>query len=213
MPGTDLSPSNIVRLCWANTLKLYKVPLFCYVHQNHYCIPLFSFEQRLITFYLASKILILDKLRIFKMKTSLFKNQQRLLENYKNIAYYSPFWGCAGDLVEMVVKCIVGLFWGTNFQQSDKFVAQNSPTIHFDNNLHPVYRAAISKWWISDAISLTFAAAFVSSQCASKLFRAFFSSKWTGVIYVVTGILTTTKRPWERIKLFSSDYGETEFLF
>ena len=90
LPGTDISHSNIVRLCWANTLKLYKTPLFCYVYRNHCCIPLFSFEQGLIAFYLASKILILDKLRIFKMKTSLFKKEQRLSENYKIIAYYSP---------------------------------------------------------------------------------------------------------------------------
>ena len=69
------------------------------------------------------------------------------------------------------------------------------------------------KMGISDANSLTFAAAFVSSQCASKLFRAFFSSKWTGVIYVITGILTTAKRPWERITLFSSDYGEVNSCF
>ena len=28
---------------------------------------------------------------------------------------YSPLLGCAGDWVKMVVKCIVGLFWGTHF--------------------------------------------------------------------------------------------------
>ena len=117
----------IVRLCWANTLKLYKAPLFCHVYRNHFCISLFSFEQGLIAFYLISRILILDKLRIFRMKTSLFKKQQRLLENYKIIVYYSPLWGCAGERVEMVVKCIGELFWGTHFQHGDKFVPQTVP--------------------------------------------------------------------------------------
>ena len=35
----------------------------------------------------------------------------------------------------MVVKCIVGLFWGTSFQYGGKFDPQNSPTMHFDNHL------------------------------------------------------------------------------
>ena len=40
----------------------------------------------------------------------------------------------------MVSKCILG-----HFQHGGKFVAQNSPTIHFDNHLNLVCRA-ISKW-------------------------------------------------------------------
>ena len=48
---------------------------------------------------------------------------------------YWPLWGCAEDWVKMVVKCIVGLFWGTNFQHGGKFDPQNSPTMHFDNHL------------------------------------------------------------------------------
>ena len=53
-----------------------------------------------------------------------------------------------GDRVEMVSKCIVGLFWGTNFPHGGKFVRQNSPTTHFDNHLDPVSRATF-KWLIS----------------------------------------------------------------
>ena len=53
-----------------------------------------------------------------------------------------------GDRVEMVSKCIVGLFWGTNFPHGGKFVPQNSPTMHFDNHLDPVSRATF-KWLIS----------------------------------------------------------------
>ena len=34
-------------------------------------------------------------------------------------------------------NCIVGLFWGTNFQQGGKLVPENSPTIHFDNHHDP----------------------------------------------------------------------------
>ena len=60
---------------------------------------------------------------------------------------YSPLRGCAGDRVGMVVKCIVGLFWGVHFQHGGKFVPQNSPTMHFDNHLAPVFRAT-SKWQI-----------------------------------------------------------------
>ena len=48
-----------------------------------------------------------------------------------------PLWGCAEEWVKMVLKCIVGLFWGTNFQHGGKFVPQNSPTMHFDNHLDP----------------------------------------------------------------------------
>ena len=48
----------------------------------------------------------------------------------------------------MVVKCIVGLFWATHFQHGGKFVSQNSPTMHFDNHLHRVFRAT-SKWRIT----------------------------------------------------------------
>ena len=94
LPVTDISAyaSNIiVRPCWAtDTLKLYDTHSRIKVPCSHFCISLFSFEQRLIAFYLALKILILDKLRIFKMKTSLFRKQQRLSENYKIIAYYLP---------------------------------------------------------------------------------------------------------------------------
>lgn len=41
-------------------------------------------------------------------------------------------------------KCIVGLFWGTHFQQGGKFVPK---TVHntLDNHLDPVSRAT-SKW-------------------------------------------------------------------
>ena len=50
---------------------------------------------------------------------------------------YWPLWGFAQDWVKMVVKCIVGLFWGTNFQHGGKCDPQNSPTMHFDNHLDP----------------------------------------------------------------------------
>ena len=40
-----------------------------------------------------------------------------------------------------LLKCIVGLFWGTHFQHGGKFVPQNNPTMHFDNHLDPVSRA------------------------------------------------------------------------
>ena len=33
-----------------------------------------------------------------------------------------------GDQVEMFVKCIVGLFWGTNFQHDGKTVPQRTLT-------------------------------------------------------------------------------------
>ena len=45
-------------------------------------------------------------------------------------------------------KCIVGLFWGTNFPHGGKFVPQNSPPMHLDNHLKPVSRATF-KWLIS----------------------------------------------------------------
>ena len=38
----------------------------------------------------------------------------------------------------------VGRF-GTHFQHGGKFVPQNSPTMHFDNHLDPVFRATL-KW-------------------------------------------------------------------
>ena len=41
--------------------------------------------------------------------------------------------------------CFVGLLWRTHFQNGGKFVPQNSPTKHVDNNLYPVSRAT-SKW-------------------------------------------------------------------
>ena len=41
--------------------------------------------------------------------------------------------------------CFVGLLWRTHFQNGGKFVPQNSPTMHVDNNLYPVSRAT-SKW-------------------------------------------------------------------
>ena len=61
---------------------------------------------------------------------------------FKQLGLQSPLWGCAGDRVAMVVKCIVGLFWGTHFQHGGKFVPQNSPTMH---HLDPISRP-ISKW-------------------------------------------------------------------
>ena len=64
---------------------------------------------------------------------------------------YWPLWGCAGDWVEMVSKCIVGLLWGTNFQHGGKFVPQSSPTMHFDNHLDPVSQPT-SKWRIEKYI-------------------------------------------------------------
>ena len=45
-------------------------------------------------------------------------------------------------------NCIVGLFWGTNFQHGGKFVPENSPTMPFDNHHDPV-SSATSKWEIA----------------------------------------------------------------
>ena len=64
---------------------------------------------------------------------------------------YWPLWGCAGDWVDMVSKCIVGLLWGTHFQHGGKFVPQSSPTMHFDNHLDPVSQPT-SKWRIEKYI-------------------------------------------------------------
>ena len=64
---------------------------------------------------------------------------------------YWPLWGCAGDWVDMVSKCIVGLLWGTHFQHGGKFVPQSSPTMHFDNHLDPVSQPT-SKWRIEKHI-------------------------------------------------------------
>ena len=56
----------------------------------------------------------------------------------------------------MVVKVHCGTVWGTHFQHGDKFVPQNSPSMHFDNYLEPVFRATderqlyirmLTKWW------------------------------------------------------------------
>ena len=38
--------------------------------------------------------------------------------------FYSPLWGCVQDQVGMVVKCTVGLFWGTHSQHGGTFVPQ-----------------------------------------------------------------------------------------
>ena len=53
--------------------------------------------------------------------------------------------------MEVAVKCIVGLFWGTHFQHGGKFVPQNSPTMHFDNHLDPDFRAT-SKWRMEETV-------------------------------------------------------------
>ena len=74
---------------------------------------------------------------------------------YRNPAN-SPLWGCAGDRVEMVSKCIVRLFWATHIQHGGKFVPQDSLTMHFDSHLDSVSRAT-SKWLI-ERFRVTFTA-------------------------------------------------------
>ena len=59
---------------------------------------------------------------------------------------YSPLWGCAGDWVEMVVKCIVGLFWGRIFNRAANLSPKQSHNA-LDHHLDPV-SLATSKWWI-----------------------------------------------------------------
>ena len=181
------------------------------MYRNHCCIPLFSFEQGLIAFYLASKILILDNCEFLKWKhpySRRNKDCQRITKLLLTIRHFevapengsrwlsSALWDCFGGRISNTATNL-------SLKQCHNALWQPSQ-FGLPRNL---------KMGISDANSLTFAAAFVSSQCASKLFRAFFSSKWTGVIYVITGILTTAKRPWERITLFSSDYGEVNSCF
>ena len=53
------------------------------------------------------------------------------------------------DQVEMVVK----VHCGTVFRRGDKFIPQNSLTLHFDYHLDLV-SCATSKWWLEDVINL-----------------------------------------------------------
>ena len=60
---------------------------------------------------------------------------------HKEHAPIGHFWDCARERVEIDVKCIVGLFWGTwHFQHGSKFVPPNILTMHFENHIKPVSR-------------------------------------------------------------------------
>ena len=63
------------------------------------------------------------------------------------LGLHSPLWGCAGDWVQMVVKVHCGTVLEDAFQHGRKFAAQNSPTMHFDIHLDPVFHAT-SNWRI-----------------------------------------------------------------
>ena len=64
----------------------------------------------------------------------------------------SKLWKClsqvsyTGDRVQMVSKCIMGLFWGTHFQHGGKFVPQSSPTMYFNNHLDRFSNATSNSW-------------------------------------------------------------------
>ena len=53
--------------------------------------------------------------------------------------------------VEIVVKVHCGTVLGTHFQHGGKVVPQNSPTMHFDNHLDPVFRATL-KWRMQETV-------------------------------------------------------------
>ena len=181
------------------------------MYGNHYCISLFSFEQGLIAFISPQKYLYWINCEFLKWKHPYLgsnKDCQRITKLLLTIRHFEV-------ALETWSRWLSSALWDCCGGRTSKWRQICSPK-QFHNALWQTSQFGLPrnlKMGISDANSLTFAAAFVSSQCASKLFRAFFSSKWTGVIYVITGILTTAKRPWERIKLFSSAYGESEFMF
>ena len=56
----------------------------------------------------------------------------------------SQLGGCAGYRAEMVVKVYCGTVLGDEFAAMLKYVPQNSPTMHFDSHLKPVF--STSKW-------------------------------------------------------------------
>ena len=56
---------------------------------------------------------------------------------------YSPFWGCAGDRVEMIVRVHCGSFWGTNLPPCWKCVPPKKSHNALWNHLDPVSRATV----------------------------------------------------------------------
>ena len=74
---------------------------------------------------------------------------------------YSPLLGCAGDWVKTVL-------WDA-FLHSGKFVAQNSPTMHFHNHLDPV-SCATSKWRVWSRTFWTFITWNIRKACYSITF-------------------------------------------
>ena len=60
-----------------------------------------------------------------------------------------------------------GLFWGTRFQHSGKFVPLNSLTMHFNNHQDPVSRAT-SKWLIHKLVIPVEKVAMIRSKFTCK---------------------------------------------